>query len=1212
MLDVIVFELRFRLRQPATYLFFTLLLVLGFLCYCTEAVRATSEESVKANAPTTVASLMSTFTVLGAIMVAGLMGTSVYRDFERRAHELYFTTPLRKADYVFGRFIGCYLVTLMVFAGLMIGMPLGAAMPWIDAARLLPVRMETYQIAFVLIVVPNVLLTGALFFMVGAFTRKLTTIYTTGLLLIVAWGLGVNSLDRIDNRTLAAMLDPFGVRAISETIRYWTAAERNDNPLALSGPLLWNRLLWTGVAVVVLAIGYWMFSLNAQPWSIAALLPRRSLPSEPRAPSAPAGEFIAFAPSLAYRPFATTVKLARFYFVQIVRSATFQVVLVAGMIAVCISAVNADQILVTPVYPVTRIMVTDIAQTFAVFTIVLITFYAGELTWRERVQRVDQLADTLPVSTAQVCLAKIAAVILLVAALNLALIAAGIGTQAFKGYYLFEPGLYFGYLYGAVLPEMACYALFAFFVHSAVNHKFASHVIVITTFVLTAFLPEIGVEHGMFHLMSVPEITLSDMNGFGPFLRPAAMYSIYWLAFGAMLTSLTIKMWTRGTEPPKGLRRPMARLGGLGRAATAVAAMIFLASGGVIAYNTLVLNPFRTKKGDLADHARYERVYKPRFAGVPQPHVVGLSIDMRLFPERLEYDVSGRCRLRNETASDVDRLIVNIDRDLTVRSLAASLPYHRDLSDRRAGIYTLKLDRALRPGDEMALDFVEAYDRRGFANGTQETSIANNGTFLSHFEPHFGYQREHEIDDGRERERHGLPARPLMPPLSDKTARDHSYIANDSDLIDYDATIRTAPDQIAVTPGALVREWMQDGRRCFHYRMSAPIRYFVSVVSARYRVYTDSWTAKDGRTVPISIYYHPGHEYDLARMANGAKMSLAYCSEQYSPYRFDRLRVVEFPDYAQFAQSFAGTIPYSEGIGFLARVQDRTATRDGDIDYPFYVTAHEVAHQWWAHQVIGADAEGSEMLSESLAEYTALMVTERAYGRERMRKFLRLDLDRYLSGRAEDEYGEKPLARAQHQQYIHYEKGALVWYGMREQLGEAAVNAVLAGFLRAYAHAQPPYPISEDLIARLRAAAPKSMQGAITDAFEKITTTGCQALSARKVKTATGWHVDFHTCIDKYHYDEKGNATPAPVDDWVEVGVFGKPRAGSAEPGKALSLARVHLNREWYDFAFDVTEEPASAGIDPNFKLIDRYPDQHMIPITPGAPQPRTWKTANR
>ena len=46
------------------------------------------------------------------------------------------------------------------------------------------------------------------------------------------------------------------------------------------------------------------------------------------------------------------------------------------------------------------------------------------------------------------------------------------------------------------------------------------------------------------------------------------------------------------------------------------------------------------------------------------------------------------------------------------------------------------------------------------------------------------------------------------------------------------------------------------------------------------------------------------------------------------------MRIMEFPRYAEFAQSFPGTVPYSEAIGFVLNIDD-----EKDVDMAFYVTS---------------------------------------------------------------------------------------------------------------------------------------------------------------------------------------------------------------------------------------------------------------------------------
>ncbi len=109
------------------------------------------------------------------------------------------------------------------------------------------------------------------------------------------------------------------------------------------------------------------------------------------------------------------------------------------------------------------------------------------------------------------------------------------------------------------------------------------------------------------------------------------------------------------------------------------------------------------------------------------------------------------------------------------------------------------------------------------------------------------------------------------------------------------------------------------------------------------------------------MYYTPAHEFDVADMMDASKRGLDYYQQNFSPYQFAQYRIMEFPRYRQFAQSFPNTVPYSEGIGFISRLEKKK-----DIDFTYFVTAHELGHQWWGHQLIGGNVQGSNMMSETL------------------------------------------------------------------------------------------------------------------------------------------------------------------------------------------------------------------------------------------------------
>jgi aminopeptidase N len=401
--------------------------------------------------------------------------------------------------------------------------------------------------------------------------------------------------------------------------------------------------------------------------------------------------------------------------------------------------------------------------------------------------------------------------------------------------------------------------------------------------------------------------------------------------------------------------------------------------------------------------------------------------------------------------------------------------------------------------------------------------------------------------------------------------------------VKFEATISTSPDQIAVAPGTLESEWKSKGRRYFHFKMERLMLNFYSVQSARYAVKHDWW-----QDVGIEIYYHPGHEYNLDRINKGAKDALEYYTKNFSPYQHKILRVVEFPRYEAYAQSFPNTIPFSESLGFIAKVDDKNPK---DIDYPFYVTAHEVAHQWWAHQLVGGNTRGATVLSETLSEYSALMVMKKQFGPDKMRRFLRYDLNHYLMGRAIENKKELPLADNENQDYIHYRKGSLAMYLLQDILGEDKINAVLKDLLAQYAYHNAPYPSVTVLVDGLRKITPPDQAYLIDDLFNAIVLYDDRALSASARKRPDGkYEVTLKVHASKLRADELGAEKEIPLRDLIDVGIDDK-------DGNSLLRERKLITQKESTYSLVTSGRPAKAGIDPDNKLIDRKPDDNMIPV---------------
>jgi aminopeptidase N len=231
------------------------------------------------------------------------------------------------------------------------------------------------------------------------------------------------------------------------------------------------------------------------------------------------------------------------------------------------------------------------------------------------------------------------------------------------------------------------------------------------------------------------------------------------------------------------------------------------------------------------------------------------------------------------------------------------------------------------------------------------------------------------------------------------------------------------------------------------------------------------------------------------------------------------------------------------------------------------------------------------MLSETLAQYSALMVMKHRYGDARMRRFLSFELDTYLTGRANEPDREVPLEQVEGQTYIHYAKGSLVMYALQDAIGEDTVNHAIADMLKAHAKVGPPYAVSAELVQRFKDAAPDDLKGFVSDLFEHIVIYDNRAYSAVAKKLPDGrYQVTLRVHAEKRRGDGSGNETLVPIDDWIDVGALD-------EKGNALALTKVHFTTPDQELNLVMPDLPARAGIDPLHKLIDRSPGEGTVAV---------------
>jgi aminopeptidase N len=1189
------FEARYQLKSPVFWVGFALFFLLTFGATTVDTIQIGSRGNVNVNSPFAIIQTLGIMSVFAIFVVVAMVAGTVIRDDETGFAPILRSTRITKGAYLGGRFTGAIAAALLVLAAVPLALAIGSAMPFQDAEKIGPFRPLDYLYALFVFGLPTLLIVGAGFFALATATRSMMWTYVGAVASLVLFSATRIALRDVQHDTLSALTDPFGLSALTITTKYWTASERNTQLPPLAGLLLANRVLWTAIGAALFALAWRIFRFETRSKPAAASAPQAVVAAPAATPRA-----TALPRSDAATRRAQFLALARFDMAFVFRSPAFFVLLFIGVINAGIAAWFAGEFYGSGSWPVTRLMVQALQGSYTFMPIIIAIYYAGELVWRDRERRLHEMVDATAAPDWAHLVPKIAAIALVLAASSFVAVLTGMAVQLLQGYTHFELGAYLLWFWWPTLVLAVQLAVLSVFVQVLVPQKFIGWGVMLVYVVATVSLASAGFEHNLYNYATGPSVPLSDMNGQSRFWIGAAWYQVYWSAFATVLAVLAYALWRRGTTDalrprlaalPRRLRSPAGAIG-------AGALLAWLLTGAWIFWNTNVLNTYLPAPERDKLLAESERTLLP-FEKVPQPRITQVTLDVQIFPREARAVTQGRYRLENHTAAPIDHLYVGWGERLRIDELAMSgATQEKDYAALNYRIY--RLQPAMQPGEVRELRFVTTLQERGFSDGNslgglQQTAVGrpltrvvDNGSFIDNSEisPYIGFGRQGLLSDRAKRRKHGLPPDLRPPTLEDESGRARSEFRSDGDWVTADITVTTDADQTPIAPGTTVSDTTRDGRRTAHLRTDAPINHFFSIQSARYEVRRDKLGDID-----LAVYFHPGHDYNVERMMKAMKASLTLFGEQFSPYQFKQARVLEFPSYASFAQSFANTIPYSEDIGFLTRLGEPEK-----IDVVTFVTAHEIAHQWWGHQLVPSQQQGASMLVESFAQYSALLVMERTYGKEEMRRFLKYELDRYLRRRGGEVVEELPLARVEEQTYIHYQKGALVMYWLKEVVGEPVLNRALARLLKQFAFKAAPYPNTTDFLRILREEAGPEHDALITDLFEKITLLDVKARDAQVTRRPDGrYDVSFTVEAKKFYADGKGKETEAPLDEPFDIGAF------TAEPGRrgytaksVLAMQRQRIHTGTQTVTLTVDQPPTHVGVDPYNKRIDRNSEDNL------------------
>ena len=1075
LLEVAGLELRAQLRRPMPWV---LLLVLGLLTagLATGNVSIASGDSsvggAKAwlNSEYALAQIVSLLTFLFYAFFASIVaGTTILEDDEKRVGELLHATPLRPAEYVWGKFLGALGSLLLVLA--LYSIVLVAAfqlMPIENAAEIRgPFRPVAYLRPLVLFALPSVLFFAGTAFAVGERTRRPVLIFLlpVALVLVTIFFLFDWSPAWLDPRwnRLLMVLDPAGFRWLNET---WLKVDRgvdfyNRQPIGYDWVFWLNRFWLVGVALSAVA--------SAVPHCRRVIAgetePRRLRRQREAALAAvglsPPGATTGSAGLVSERPLRSfgmnsvapgllrgTLEVARVELRELRHQPGLYLFVPLILLQVIGSSLLALGPFDTPLLLTPGTLAARTMNTLTLLVCMLLLFYTVESLMRERAAGLAEVLYATPLRSGALLFGKaiansvVGVVVVVAAFLGCAIALLVQGTVALEsGPFLIVWGL-------LLVPTFLLWSSFVSALFALCRDRYTTYALALAALMITGVFQFRGEMTWAFNWNLWSAVIWSDLALFPLDRVQLLLNRLAALSAAVFFTVVAVRFFPRrdgdASRTIHGLH-PRRLLPAAGR----LARWALVPLGLIAVLGWQVRHGF---EGELLEKVAkdYWRKNVSTYSEHPLPGLRHVEVELELDPPRRAFSARGTYTFRNHLEQPVTRLPITVSPSW--EDLAFTLDGTAIEPEHRSGLEVFHLDPPLQPAAETRIGFSHSgrFPHGASKNGGRVPQfILPAGVVLHTFGPSFlpvpGFLDEIGIDDDNRYEPRDYPDdlyREVVPPIFGTVATAFTT-----------RVTVTAPSEYTVNSvGTLVAESERDGRRTVVWESDHPVK-LLNLVAGRFEVERREGTA---------LYYSPRHPYNVDEISEALVGARRYFSEWFRPYPWRELKVSEFPALATYAQGFPTNITFSEGIGFLTR-------DEAGSNAAFLVAAHEAAHQWFGNLLTPGRGPGGDILSEGMSHYATLLLHEQVKGpRARIELAKRLE-NRYAENRQAD--SERPLVEVDGSRAgdttVIYDKGGWVMWMLHNQLGRERTFAGLQELFRRF-EPGPDHALLQDLVATLR------------------------------------------------------------------------------------------------------------------------------------------------
>lgn len=1166
---LIQFEWHTSTRNRSFYVTFLIYLVLGFFA---GAFANFSFSGAYKNSPFVLTYAIGLLSLTLIFSVTLQVAQQFLKEYETQFDSILFTTPVSKLYYLGSKFSVAFGISVVSIGTLIIGLFIGHQMPWLSGDQIGPFSILNYIWPYLILVIPNLFLCLSILTSLAWLTRNKLLVYVGGFMvyiLYIAGSLFSNSPifanaspSSASAMSFAAKIDPFGLAAFLEQTRYWTALQKNNNLIDLSGNLLFNRILWIGFSILLLIISYRFFSFRKAKTKKVKL--DRTVKNETLIFSTETPK------SIAYRTLKHNVLVLKSYIKMdvslILKGIPFLLILLlfSGLLLIEISDEIDGGIRLAQNITNTALMISTIMDRLPFILLLILLFYSNELVNRSETARFEMFENTTPYQQTIALLSKVIALFTIPFFLITWSIFIGCSFQMIHANAPIAFELYASLYYFLGFPVLLL-SILVIFIQTVISNKYLGlSIATIAALLIGSGIGEqLGISHPLFRFGDAFKREYFDLNGFGKYTLPFHISMAYNLGLALIMIVATGILWKRNSTIVKSIQRHSFNR--FQKVVLSLGILLFIGFGGYLFYKTNIEYPYLTEDDQNNWSEQYE-LHLKKFSNLPQPIILSVKSDVALFPEENRYEVSGTYQLINHSKQPIDSLLLYLDQNSKLKSI--TIPGSKPIGDfSKFHHYWYLLKKPLQSGQKMNVSFSFESSWSPFKGHTSFNSIIENGSFMriSRYYPAFGYQDSNEISSKKERaKRHLKPQTPLKK-LEDKSKAE-------SDFIDYEATVSTSKNQTVIGVGDLIAKWKKDDRNYFHYKSKGKIPFRFAFSSAVYQIQKTNY-----KGILIEVYYDKRHSRNVAKLIKNVKNTLDYCQKNFEKYPYKTIRYAEVAAFANgfAATSYPSTVFMKENFGFYSDLSHHDKE-----DVINQLTAHELSHEWWGNARISPEQkEGSWILTETLAQYTELMLYEKEHGLEKALETLKIHLDLYLSSRSYEP--ETPLYKTNYETpHLPYDKGMLIMHQLRLLIGEEKVNLALKNFLNHY-HYPNPIPDSENLLDEIYSVTNKKLHPKLDEMFKQIITYSSNIVRVESHKKDGFYEVTFHVNSKKYSENATGKQTLLPNDPSIDIGIYD-------EKGKLFSYPFSIQNNK-ISGKIKLQSKPQLIVVDPYLKNIDTF-----------------------